>query len=62
MDLKAAGAKFETDSGKADTEFRQAQVDMYINGPWALGDYKKDLGDKVGVAPMPLARGARRPR
>lgn len=52
-DLKAAGASFQTDGGKADTLFRQGQVDMIINGPWTLGDYKKDLGDKLGVAPMP---------
>src|SRR6266487_465132 len=44
-DLKKAGALFETDGGKADTEFRQGQADMIINGPWVLGDYKKDLGD-----------------
>jgi arabinogalactan oligomer/maltooligosaccharide transport system substrate-binding protein len=53
VDLKAAGAKFETDGGKADTEFRQGQADMIINGPWVLGDYKKDLGDKLGLAVMP---------
>jgi arabinogalactan oligomer/maltooligosaccharide transport system substrate-binding protein len=53
VDLKAAGAIFETDGGKADTEFRQGQADMIVNGPWVLGDYKKDLGDKLGVAPMP---------
>jgi len=53
VDLKAAGAKFETDGSKADTAFRQGQADMIINGPWVLGDYKKDLGDKLGVAPMP---------
>jgi len=53
VDLKAAGAKFETDGGKADTEFRQGQADMIINGPWVLGDYKKDLGDKLAVAPIP---------
>ena len=52
-DLKAAGGEFQTDGGKADTLFRQGQADMIINGPWSLGDYKKDLGDKLGVAPMP---------
>jgi arabinogalactan oligomer / maltooligosaccharide transport system substrate-binding protein len=26
---------------------------MIINGPWVLGDYKKDLGAKLGVAPIP---------
>ena len=56
-DLKAAGANFETDGGKADTAFRQGDVDMIINGPWMLGDYKKDLGDKLGVAPMPAGPG-----
>jgi arabinogalactan oligomer/maltooligosaccharide transport system substrate-binding protein len=53
VDLKAAGAVFETNGGNADTLFRQGQADMIINGPWTLGDYKKDLGDNLGVAPMP---------
>lgn len=53
VDLKAAGAIFETDGGKANTQFRQGQADMIINGPWVLGDYRKDLKDKVGVAPIP---------
>lgn len=57
LDLKAAGAQFETDGGKADTLFRQGQVDMIINGPWVLGDYKSDLGDKLGVVPMPAGPG-----
>jgi arabinogalactan oligomer/maltooligosaccharide transport system substrate-binding protein len=26
---------------------------MIINGPWTLGDYKKDIGDNLGVAPIP---------
>ncbi len=52
-DLKAAGASFETDGAKADTEFRQGQVDMIINGPWVLGDYKSDLKDNLGVAAIP---------
>lgn len=56
-DLKAAGANFETDGGKADTLFRQGQVDMIINGPWVLGDYKADLGDDLGVVPMPAGPG-----
>ncbi len=56
VDLKAAGAKFETDGGKADTMFRQGQADMIVNGPWVLGDYKKDLGDKLGVAPIPAGK------
>src|SRR6266566_802672 len=51
--LKAAGAKFETDGGRADTSFRAGTVDMIINGPWVLGDYKKDHGAKLGVAAIP---------
>jgi arabinogalactan oligomer/maltooligosaccharide transport system substrate-binding protein len=61
-DLQAAGASFQTDGRKADTLFRQGQVDMIINGPWTLGDYKKDLGDKLAVAPMPAGpKGAATP-
>jgi len=51
--LKDAGAQFFTDSGKADNTFQTGEVDAIINGPWATGDYKKSLGDKVGVAPVP---------
>ena len=62
VDLKAAGAQFETDGGKADTLFRQGQADMIINGPWVLGDYKSDLKDNLGVVPMPAGpKGAANP-
>jgi arabinogalactan oligomer/maltooligosaccharide transport system substrate-binding protein len=53
LDLKAAGAVIESDYGKAEGPFRQGTVAMFVNGPWALGDYKKDLGDKLGVAVIP---------
>jgi arabinogalactan oligomer/maltooligosaccharide transport system substrate-binding protein len=53
VDLKAAGAIFEPDYGKAEGLFRQGQAAMFVNGPWALGDYKKDLGDNLGVIMMP---------
>jgi arabinogalactan oligomer/maltooligosaccharide transport system substrate-binding protein len=53
VDLKAAGATVESDYGKAETPFRTGKAAMFINGPWALGDYKKDLGDKLGVVPIP---------
>jgi arabinogalactan oligomer/maltooligosaccharide transport system substrate-binding protein len=55
LDLKNAGGLFETDGGKADTLFRQGEVPMIINGPWVLGDYRADLGDDLGVSPMPSA-------
>ncbi len=51
--LKDAGAQFFTDGGKADDAFQTGKVDAIINGPWATGNYKKSLGDKVGVAPVP---------
>ncbi len=53
LDLKKAGAKFETDGYTAFTDFSQSKVDMIIDGPWQLGDYREALGDKLGVAPMP---------
>jgi arabinogalactan oligomer/maltooligosaccharide transport system substrate-binding protein len=55
LDLKNAGGLFETDGGKADTLFRQGEVPMIVNGPWVLGDYRADLGDDLGVSPMPSA-------
>jgi arabinogalactan oligomer / maltooligosaccharide transport system substrate-binding protein len=55
VDLKAAGGLFETDGGRADSLFRNGEVAMIVNGPWTLGDYRNDLGDDLGVAPMPGA-------
>jgi arabinogalactan oligomer/maltooligosaccharide transport system substrate-binding protein len=52
-ELQAAGMEFFTDGGKANDAFQTGKVDAIINGPWATGDYKKSLGDKVGVAPVP---------
>lgn len=44
------------DYGKADSMFKEGKAAMIINGPWALGDYAKALGDgNVGVAPMPVS-------
>lgn len=63
-DLKAAtgAANFFDDGGKADASFREGKVDMIINGPWVLGDYRKDLGAKLGVVPMPAGpKGAAAP-
>jgi arabinogalactan oligomer/maltooligosaccharide transport system substrate-binding protein len=51
--LKDAGAQFYTDGGKANDAFQTGAADAIINGPWATGDYKKSLGDKVAVAPVP---------
>lgn len=44
------------DYGKADSMFKEGKAAMIINGPWAVGDYVKALGDgNVGVAPMPTS-------
>jgi len=54
VDLKKAGADFETDGGKVDSLFETGKADMIIEGPWVLGDIEKALGaDKVGVVPLP---------
>src|SRR5512142_1101156 len=52
-DLKDAGATFYNAEGDMDTAFRQGQIDMAIVGPWVLGDFEKDLGDKLGLAKLP---------
>lgn len=52
-DLADAGATFYNAEGDMDTAFRQGEVDMAIVGPWVLGDFEKDLGDNLGVAPLP---------
>ena len=46
---------WSTDGGQADSLFIEGRVDMIINGPWALGDYRNALGDDLAVAPMPGA-------
>ena len=43
----------EADYNIADTLFKEGKAGMLINGDWSLADYKKVLGDKLGVAPMP---------
>lgn len=44
----------KSDYGYADALFREKKAAMTINGPWALGDYKKVLGDDLGVATLPM--------
>jgi arabinogalactan oligomer/maltooligosaccharide transport system substrate-binding protein len=54
-DLKAKYmiAPKEADYATADTLFKEGKAAMLINGDWSLGDYKKALGDKLGIAPLP---------
>ena len=61
LDLKAAGATFTADYGVAEGPFRKGETAFFVNGPWALADYKKDLGDKLGVAVMPKGTAAASP-
>ncbi|WP_127486518.1 sugar ABC transporter substrate-binding protein [Paenibacillus ehimensis] len=37
--------------------FTAGDVAMDINGPWELAGYKKALGDKLGIAPIPTVGG-----
>lgn len=41
--------------------FTQGKVAAVINGPWAITDYKKALGDQVAVAPLPTLDGGKHP-
>jgi arabinogalactan oligomer/maltooligosaccharide transport system substrate-binding protein len=51
--MKEAGATFTGDYNQAEGPFRSGETAFFVNGPWALADYKKDLGDDLGVALMP---------
>jgi len=47
----SAGVLGDSDGGKLDAAFKDGQVGMIFNGPWATGDYTAALGaDKLGVA------------
>ena len=52
-DLKAAGAVFEPDEGKANAMFTDGTAAYIVTGPWMLGTFKEALGDKLGIAPLP---------
>jgi Maltose-binding periplasmic proteins/domains len=41
--------------------FTQGKVGAVINGPWAINDYKKALGDDLAVAPIPTLEGGAHP-
>lgn len=45
------GVLGDADGGKLDAAFKDKQVGMIFNGPWATGDYTRALGaDKLGIA------------
>lgn len=37
--------------------FTEGKMAIITNGNWAMGDYRKALGDKLGVAPLPAGPG-----
>ena len=46
-------APTDADYAGADTLFRSGRAAMSINGAWALNVYREELGDALGVAPLP---------
>jgi arabinogalactan oligomer/maltooligosaccharide transport system substrate-binding protein len=44
----------ESDYNGADTLFKEGKAAMIINGDWSIGGYKDLLGDKLGVARIPM--------
>ncbi len=60
---KSEGVTCDGNDGDMDTLFRQGQVAFRIQGPWASGDFIKDLGaDNVGVMAVPVIPGKATPR
>jgi len=51
------GFILKSDYGKADALFKEGKAGAIINGPWALSDYEKALGDRLGVALLPKVAG-----
>ena len=51
--LKDAGAQFSTDFGASEAPFKSGETAFWINGSWALKEYKESLGDRLGVIPLP---------
>jgi len=47
-----ASADYDT----TDTLFKEGKAAMIINGDWSLGGYSEVLGDKLGVAPIPMVK------
>ena len=44
----------ESDYDGADALFKEGKAAMIINGDWSLGGYAEALGDKMGVASIPM--------
>mgnify|MGYP000271259925 CR=1 FL=1 len=46
----------EADYATMDTLFKEGKAAMLINGDWSLSDYASVLGDKLGVARLPMVK------
>jgi arabinogalactan oligomer / maltooligosaccharide transport system substrate-binding protein len=57
LELKEAGATFNGDYATAEDAFKNGEAAYWVNGPWALADYKAILGDDLGVAVLPSGPG-----
>lgn len=44
----------KSDYARADALFRDGKAAMTVNGPWALGDYRKALGADLGTTTLPM--------
>jgi len=58
VDLKAAGADFETDGGKIATAFKQGQLDIIVDGPWMLATTRRNWATTWAFRPCPPGRRA----
>lgn len=53
-DMKATkNVTFYTDGGAFQKDFEDGKTGVVIEGPWATGDFKAKLADKLGIAPIP---------
>lgn len=52
-DLKAAGAKYYPDYAKFSDAFKQGELNVIVDGPWASGGYKETLKDNLAVTALP---------
>lgn len=56
VDLKNSGAFYDREYGRVEEVFLEQNVVQFVNGPWALAQYETELGDALGVAPLPAAQ------
>jgi arabinogalactan oligomer / maltooligosaccharide transport system substrate-binding protein len=56
LELKTAGAALLPKYDDMANGFKSGKYDAIVDGPWALGGYKNDVKDNLGVAPMPAGK------